>query len=123
MFFAHPFPIIFSPDENYVASEQGILELGTGHITVLEEGRGYTNFGNYCPPILPDELAYSPDGQILAFAGCGTLKLWRARDGVLLNELDSQTYRLVFSLDGTYLLGLGDGYINVWGISTSPLPK
>jgi WD40 repeat protein len=105
-------PIAFSPDERYLASAFGILILETGQVIDLEEHdiSTYTQ-GN---------PAFSPDGQILAAESRGILRIWRVSDGSLLTQLDdpNATFRpkIVFSPNGTLLFGLGDGFVNIWGI-------
>jgi WD40 repeat protein len=49
-----------------------------------------------------------------------TIRLWRVRDGLLLNELKGHTYSvdsLAFSPDGTVLAsGSSDGTIGLWQV-------
>lgn len=106
--------IAFSPDEKYLASASGIVELETGRLTLteLEEDLRYSPY--HSTP------AFSPDGQILAAEVDGTLRFWQVNNGTLLAKLDDpyfSSYKLIFSSDGTFLVGLGEGSVNVWGIT------
>jgi WD40 repeat protein len=108
------FKISFSPDEKYLASVNGILELETGRLTTTEKE---DDLEYYPEPSIP---AFSPDEQILAAELDGTLRFWQVSDGALLAKLDDpglSTKELIFSSDGTLLVGLGEGFVNVWGIS------
>lgn len=107
-------PIVFSPDEKYLASStQGILDLETGRLIGLEREEEAWFFD-----ITP---AFSPDGQILTAEDHGTMDMyfWQVSNGVLLAKLNDpdSSYKFVFSPDGTFLVGLGEGFVNVWGIS------
>jgi len=76
-------------------------------------------------------VQYSPDGSIIASGGDdGTIKLWRAADGMLLRTLTGHqapppqyqavaTIRsLSFSLDGTLLASAGnDNSVLVWSVA------
>jgi len=106
--------IVFSPDEKYLASSKGILNLETGRVVALtiEEERY---------PYLTTPT-FSPDGQFLVGEVNGTLCFWNASNGALLAKLDDPdftNYELIFSSDGRYLVGLGDGFVNIWSHSNS----
>ena len=91
------------------------MNLETGHITANAIENDLENYPFYTTP------TFSPDGQLLATEVDGTLRFWDASSGALLARLDdpdSATYELIFSSDGRYLVGLGDGFVNVWGLST-----
>ena len=106
--------ITFSPDEKYLASVNGILDLGTGLITRLEVEEGFVLHRYHSTP------AFSPDGQILVADVDGTLRFWNTGSGALLTTLEDPDFsidKLIFSSDGTFLVGLGDGFIKVWGLS------
>jgi WD40 repeat protein len=106
--------ITFSPDEKYLASTQEILNLETGQVIETETVGEESNY-NY-----DSEPVFSPDGQILAAEINGDLLLWRVSDGALLANIEDPNVtqkRLAFSLDGTFLVGLGKGFVNVWGVS------
>ena len=108
--------IVFSPDENYLASVNGILELETGRLTATEKADDREFYPESSTP------AFSPDGQILAAEVDGTLRFWDARSGALLAKLDDPDFandELIFSSDGRYLVGLGDGFVKIWGHSNS----
>ncbi|MGB7876111.1 MAG: WD40 repeat domain-containing protein [Anaerolineales bacterium] len=108
--------IAFSPDEKYLASVNGILDLETGHIDAIAIEDDFQNYPYHTRPV------FSPDGQILAAEVDGTLRFWNTGSGALLAKLDDPdftNYELIFSSDGRYLVGLGEGFVNVWGLSTS----
>jgi WD40 repeat protein len=108
--------IVFSPDEKYLASVNGILNLETGHVTAIAIEEDFENYPYHTKP------AFSSDGQILVAEVDGTLRFWNASSGALLAKLDDPdftNYELIFSTDGRYLVGLGEGFVNVWGQPTS----
>jgi WD40 repeat protein len=104
----------FSPNEKYLASTSGIIDLATGQITFTELEDDLRYYPYYSAP------AFSPDGQILAAEIDGTLRFWQLNNGALLIKLDDPDFsndKMIFSPDGTFLVGLGEGFVNVWGIS------
>jgi WD40 repeat protein len=71
-----------------------------------------------------EQLAFSPDGRLLAAAGA-TLCLWSALDGMLLAEVAARA-PFAFSPDGRLLAAAGyDGQVGLWrvggGLSPAPL--
>lgn len=69
-------------------------------------------------------LAFSPDGVVLASGDeSGEVRLWRAGTGELLSVLqpdraDNKVMALVFTEDGTKLIGAGLWEIQVWELGT-----
>lgn len=72
-------------------------------------------------------LAFSPDGKILAAAGCedGRISLWDVLTGRMIRVLTQKSYRiqsLAFSSDGKYLaVGDDDAAIHLWDYKTGKL--
>ncbi len=68
-----------------------------------------------------DDVAYSPDGRVLASVG-DVARVWEARTGRLLFNLSGHTgqvRRVVFSPDGSALATSGvDGSLRVWDAAT-----
>lgn len=56
----------------------------------------------------PNEVAFSPDGQLLATVG-GSLKLWRISDGTLVRTINVGFADMAFSPDGQTIVGTGAG--------------
>lgn len=68
-----------------------------------------------------DDVAYSPDGRLLASGG-GVARLWEARSGRLLFTLSGHTkqvHRVIFSPEGSRLATSSfDGSVRVWDTAT-----
>jgi len=70
------------------------------------------------------DVAFSPDGTLLAAATGGGIRLWRISDGTLLRTLEGDTSSVAFSPDGT-LLASGEtrGLIRLWRVSDGYLAR
>ena len=66
-------------------------------------------------------LAFSPNGKLLASAGCDrTVKLWNVASGQLLRTLGhaDEVMAVAFSTDGPLLVSGGrDNQVYLWGVS------
>ena len=108
----------FAPDGNrfVVAASIGIwvYDAHTGEEIALYTG--------HSRPVTA--LAFSPDGVVLASGDeSGEVRLWRAGTGELLSVLqpgkaDNKVMALVFTEDGTKLIGAGLWEILVWELGT-----
>ena len=108
----------FTPDGNrfVVATSIGIwvYDAHTGEEIALYTG--------HSRPVTA--LAFSPDGVVLASGDeSGEVRLWRAGTGELLSVLqpgkgDNKVMALVFTEDGTKLIGAGLWEIQVWELGT-----
>ena len=72
---------------------------------------------NYTPAA---DLAFSPDGKLLAVGTKSMWQIWSVEEGELLKEHPQGSYALAFSPDGR-LFAWGDleGNVHIWGIPDS----
>jgi WD40 repeat protein/Flp pilus assembly protein TadD len=111
--------VVFRPDGRQLAaivqserrSNVRVWDLTTGSEAVpLEANEGRMLNG----------AAFSPDGQYLAAAEWGILKLWDGATGRLLRSIsghNGQVWGVAFSPDGRQLASAGaDGTVRVWGV-------
>lgn len=125
--------VAFSKDGRYFG-----VSTQTGR-TLLYSTQGWEEVAELPNSGMVESLAFSPDGQLIATADFGTVKLWNAKTGGLLRSLPArsgsaprlfmdnqerlaQLWRMVwqvdFSHDGTWLASGTDGYIQVWNLKT-----
>jgi WD40 repeat protein len=110
----------FSPDEQYLASADAIMNLERGSQIVFEgmddilEQMGT----EMCDPSVFTTPAFSPDGQLFVAEACGVLRFWSPSTGKLLAEIPDSYFstKLLFSSDGTSLIGFAPGSVVVWGL-------
>jgi len=121
--------VAFSPDGTLLASggednEIRLWQVADGQLIRTLRGHGGRT-GDGFNLLFTDmtkgvrDLAFSPDGTVLASAGSdGTVRLWRIADGKLLKTLSGHTNvvnKVAFSPDNRLLAsGSGDSTIRVW---------
>ena len=110
----------FSPDEQYLASADAIMNLESGKRIVFEGmddilARMGTEM---CDPSIFTTPAFSPDGQLFVAEACGVLRFWSPSTGKLLAEIPDSylSTKLIFSSDGNSLIGFAPGSVVVWGL-------
>ena len=111
--------IAFSPDEQYLASADAIMNLESGSQIVFEGMDDvFERMGDKCYPSILTTPAFSPDGQLIVAEVCGVLKFWSLGSGKLLAEIPDPQFsaKLIFSSDGTSLIGFAPGSIVIWGL-------
>lgn len=106
----------FSSDNRYLASSgwNGYLKIwDTSNWELL---RTIPNTGHY-------DIAFSPDGKMIASTSNGSVSLWWVGDGTKVVQLPGPTdwiHPIDFSHDGTSLVvGAEDGILRIWDIHTS----
>lgn len=118
--------IAYSPDSQYLASstfdgQVGVWRVSDGNLQYIYDGSSLNERkGN--GEAYYDNLAWSPDGQILALAASdGSIHLINANNGKLLKKLEGHTLwatGVAFSPDGKMLVSCSnDGTIRIWGIA------
>ena len=109
--------VTFSPDDRYLASSHYNGEVKVWDVSTWELLRTIPA-GDY-------DIAFSPDGKMIAGTGNGYVNLWWVEDGIKVAQLPGPTdwmHPVDFSHDGAFLaVGAEDGIIRIWRIDTSPV--
>jgi WD40 repeat protein len=115
--------LVFAPDEDILATmsfDDTVRLWRAGDGTLLrtlasQERPGYELV----------DIAFSPDGALLALATSGVTELWRVSDGTLFQTLKGQprhTFTIAFSPDGDTLAeGASSGTIWLWRVRDGAL--
>ena len=104
--------VLFSPDGRYLASSGWDGKLNMWHIsdwTLLRT----------IPHTAYNDIAFSPDGKMIAGAGNGSVNLWWVEDGTRVASLPATDWRhpVDFSHDGAALAaGAEDGFVRIYNI-------
>ena len=109
--------VTFSPDKRYLASSHYNGEVKVWDVSTWEFLRTMPA-GNY-------DIAFSPDGKMIAGTGNGYVNLWWVEDGTKVAQVPGPTdwmHPVDFSHDGTSLaVGAEDGIVRIWRINTTPV--
>ncbi len=108
--------VTFSSDDRYLASSHYNGEVKVWNVTDWELLRTIPRAGDY-------DIAFSPNGKMIAGTGNGSVNIWWAEDGTNVAQLtgpDGWQHPVDFSHDGTSLaVGAEDGIVRIWRIDTS----
>jgi WD40 repeat protein len=113
--------IAFSPDGASIAALSRVTGGGRAQVWAVATGRPSLFLGQGSKNNVGD-LAFSPDGQLIAVASDHqTVNLWRASDGTLVSELTGHkgnVTSLAFNADGSRLAsGAADKSAIVWDVA------
>jgi WD40 repeat protein len=117
----------FSPDGRHLAAGGALLnrtaQADGGGVTVWDTGTGQVMWSDLDHKAIQTQLAFSPDGKLLAAAGNDRmLRVWEVHTGTPVQTIETQGYNVFsvsFSLDGRLLAGGGgDGAARVWDVAT-----
>ena len=108
--------LAFSPDNSILASSGRDRQLKLWNVSNWELLRTIPHAGEY-------DIAFSPDGKMLASTNNGDVSLWWVEDGARVARLPGpQMHPVDFSHDGNFLaVGAEDGIVRIWRIDTSPV--
>ncbi len=108
--------VTFSSDDRYLASSHYNGEVKVWNVADWELLRTIPRAGDY-------DIAFSPNGKMIAGTGNGSVNIWWAEDGTNVAQLtgpDGWQHPVDFSHDGTSLaVGAEDGIVRIWRIDTS----
>lgn len=113
--------IAFSPDGASIAALSRVAGVGRVQMWAVASGRPSLFLGQGSKNSVGD-LAFSPDGQLIAVASDHrTVNVWRASDGTLVSELaghKDNVSSLAFNADGSRLAsGAADKSAIVWDVA------
>ena len=117
----------FSPDGKYLTAGCALLNRTAqpdgGGVTVWDTDTGRVVWSDLGHKAIQTELAFSPDGNLLAAAGDDrVLRMWEANTGKPVRAIETRDYYIFsvsFSPDGRLLAGGGgDGAARVWDVAT-----
>ena len=110
--------LAFSPDNSILASSGRDRQLKLWNVSNWELLSTIPHAGEY-------DIAFSPDGKMLASTNNGYVSLWWVEDGARVARLPGPTdwrHPVDFSHDGNFLaIGAEDGIIRIWRIDISPV--
>ena len=108
--------LAFSPDNSILASSGRDRQLKLWDVSTWELLGEIPNTGHY-------DIAFSPDGKMIAGTNNGDVSLWWVEDGARVAHLPVPTDRIHsvdFSHDENFLVvGAEDGIVRIWHINTS----
>jgi len=111
----------FSPDNKFIAffgddNLIKLLDIVSGEVIAILNERDFREIVN---------LAFSPDGQLLASAGNNSITLWNINEKKVAKKFyshDNHVYFISFSPDGKYLVSLSkDRTAKLWDVKTGKL--
>ena len=108
--------VTFSSDDQYLASSHYNGEVKVWNVSDWELLHTIPRAGDY-------DIAFSPDGKMIAGTGAGNVNLWWVEDGTRVARLPGPAgwaHPVDFSHDGAFLaVGAEDGVVRVWRINMS----
>lgn len=109
--------VTFSTDDRYLASSHYNGEVKVWNVSDWQLLRAMPA-GDY-------DIAFSPDGKMIAGTGNESVNLWWVEDGTRVAHVPGPTgwmHPIDFSHDGASLaVGAEDGIVRIWRIDTSPV--